>query len=74
MKRSRTTKENVSEKIEDDAPVFQLPNMETIPCLTCKWGLHNFIADYCLKYDLKPSDVYYESKPCDCYEPRDKIK
>jgi hypothetical protein len=43
--------------------------METIPCLTCNWGLHNFIADYCLKYDLKPSDVYYESKLCNCYDP-----
>ena len=74
MKKSKTTKKNVSRKIEDDVPVFQLPNLETIPCLTCKWGLHNFKAYYCVKYNQKPHDVYFESKPCKLYEPINKTK
>lgn len=57
------------EKIEDEDLTLELPNKETIPCLTCKWGLHNFIALYCVKYELKPKNVYYKSEKCDKYEP-----
>lgn len=49
--------------------VLDLPNRETIPCLTCKHGMHNFLALYCLKYDLKPKNVYYNSEECENYEP-----
>lgn len=49
--------------------VFYLPNPEKIPCLTCKHGLHNFLASYCLKYELKPNGVYFDNKPCEKYEP-----
>lgn len=48
---------------------FQLPNRKTIPCLHCKWGAMNSLASYCVKYDLKPSEVYYESKECPNFEP-----
>ena len=53
----------------EDGLTLELPDKESIPCLTCKWGLHNFIALYCIKYDLKPKDVYYKSGKCEKYEP-----
>ena len=58
----------------DDELVLNIPNKSTIPCLTCKWGMHSFLAGYCLKYDLKPKEVYYESQPCEKYEKMDKLK
>ena len=48
--------------------LFDLPDKSTIPCLTCKWGMHNFLAEYCVKYQLKPKNVYYKSEECDKYE------
>ena len=52
----------------DEELVLNIPDKSTIPCLTCKWGMHNFLAEYCLKYDLKPKSVYYESQECPNYE------
>lgn len=52
------------EKLEFDGA-----NPKTIPCLTCKWGLHNFLAEYCVKYELKPKTVYFGSQECEKYEP-----
>ena len=74
MKKSKTTKETISQEKEDDALVFQTPNPERIPCLTCKHGLHNFLASYCLKYELKPNSVYFDNKPCEHYKPIDENK
>lgn len=54
--------------MENEKIVAHIPNPETIPCLTCKWGKFNFLAGYCIKYDLKPSKVYYESEKCEQYE------
>ena len=54
---------------KDNDALFQLPNPETIPCLTCKWGFHAFLAEYCVKYELKPKEVLFESKDCEKYEP-----
>ena len=54
--------------MEDDL-ILNIPNRKTIKCLTCKWGLHNFLAEYCVKYELKPRDVYFESADCEKYEP-----
>lgn len=54
---------------DKDKLILNLPDAKTIPCLTCKWGLHNFMAEYCVKYDLKPSSVYYENAECENYEP-----
>ena len=53
---------------EDEELVLNLPDKSTIPCLTCKWGMHNFLAEYCVKYHLKPKNVYYESEECPNYE------
>ena len=53
---------------EKETPMFVFPDANKIPCLTCKWGLHNFLAEYCAKYDLKPKDVMYENKECPKYE------
>jgi len=53
---------------ENEELTIQLPDKSTIPCLTCKYGLVNFLATYCSKFDLKPKEVYYESKPCPKYE------
>lgn len=54
--------------MENDELILNLPNKETIPCLTCKWGMHNFLAEYCVKYQLKPRKVYFESAECENYE------
>lgn len=56
-------KENEQEEI-----VLNIPDPKTIPCLTCKWGMHNFLANYCVKYNLKSKDVYYENAECPKYE------
>lgn len=53
---------------ENEELTFNIPNKSTVPCLTCKWGMHNFLATYCIKYNLKPKEVLYESKPCSKYE------
>ena len=53
----------------DEQVIFNIPDSKSIPCLTCKWGLHNFLAEYCVKYELKPNSVYFESKDCEKYEP-----
>lgn len=55
--------------MNDEELNLRLPNSETIPCLTCKWGMMNFLAEFCFKYKLKPKEVYFESKPCEHYEP-----
>ena len=56
-------------KVEDnDELIINLPNTDTIPCLTCKWGRHDYLAMYCVKYHLKPKNVYYESEKCEKYE------
>ena len=65
-----TSQEAVREKSMNDEELnLRLPNSETIPCLTCKWGMMNFLAEFCFKYKLKPKEVYFESKPCEHYEP-----
>ena len=53
---------------EDEELTFKIPDKSTIPCLTCKWGMHSFLASYCIKYNLKPKEVLYESKSCPKYE------
>ena len=57
---------------ENEEIILNIPDPKTIPCLTCKWGLHNFLAEYCVKYKLKPSNVYFESQDCEKYEPIEK--
>lgn len=49
--------------------IFKIPDKNNIPCLTCKKGMHNFLAMYCVAYKTKPSDVYYENAKCPNYEP-----
>lgn len=53
--------------MEDELKVV-LPNEKEIACLTCKWGKHNYLAEYCVKYNLKPKNVMFENKECDKYE------
>lgn len=59
----------MDDKKETESVVLDLPNMKTIPCLTCKFGAVNFLATFCTEYKLKPKSVYYESKECEKYEP-----
>lgn len=54
---------------EKEQVILNIPDPKTIPCLTCKWGMHNFLAEYCVKYAIKPSKVYFESQDCEKYEP-----
>lgn len=49
--------------------ILNIPDKKKMPCLSCRKGLHNFLAMYCLAYDIKPSDVYYENAECPNYEP-----
>ena len=53
---------------EKDELVLNIPDKNSIPCLTCKWGMHNFLATYCVQYNIKPKAVYYENKECPKYE------
>ena len=55
--------------MDEDKVILNLPDPKTIPCLTCKHGLINFLAEYCAKYELKPSKVYFENQECEKYEP-----
>ena len=56
-------------KDTDENILFNIPDAKSIPCLTCKWGMHAFLAEYCLKYKIKPNEVYFENKDCEKYEP-----
>ena len=58
--------------MEEKDLTFNIPDKKTIPCLTCKHGMINFLAMYCAKYKVKPNNVYYNSEPCENYEPIDK--
>ncbi|MCR4661698.1 MAG: hypothetical protein K5765_06865 [Clostridia bacterium] len=55
--------------MEEEKVVLNIANKKTIRCLRCKKGMHNFLALYCLAYDKKPDDVYYESADCSEFEP-----
>lgn len=57
------------DKNNDSDILLQLPDAKNIPCLTCKWGMMNFLAEFCFKYELKPKEVLFESKECEKYEP-----
>ena len=52
----------------DDELTFKMPDPKTIPCLSCKWGIHNYLTSYCAKYHLKPKDVYFDNAKCPKYE------
>ena len=54
---------------KDNDILLRIPDAKTIPCLTCKWGMHNFLAEYCVKYKIKPDAVYYDNADCEKYEP-----
>ena len=54
--------------MDDDELTLNIPDPKTIPCLSCKWGIHNYLASYCAKYHLKPKDVYFENAKCPKYE------
>ena len=51
---------------------LKLVDPSKIPCLMCKKGMHNFLAMYCLAYDIKPSEVYYDNAECPNFEPIEK--
>jgi len=55
--------------MDEDKVILNIPDPKTIPCLTCKHGMINFLAEYCAKYELKPSKVYFENQECEKYEP-----
>lgn len=54
---------------KEEELLLNIPDAKSIPCLTCKKGMHNFLAMYCLAYKVKPSKVYYENVECEHYEP-----
>ena len=53
---------------DKDELLFRAPDPKTIPCLKCKWGRLDYMAIHCMKYSLKPKDVYYENADCDNFE------
>lgn len=60
-------------KEEQEQLILETPDANSIPCLRCKWGQHNYLAMYCLKYSKKPDDVYYENAKCPHFEEIKKI-
>ena len=57
---------------EREEVILNIPDAKKIPCLMCKKGMHNFLAMYCLAYDVKPSAVYYDNAECPNFEPIEK--
>ena len=55
-------------KPEQEQLILEIPDANSIPCLFCKWGKHNYLAMYCLKYNKKPDDVYYKNAKCPNFE------
>lgn len=50
---------------EEESISVIMPNRETLPCNNCAYGrVLSPIKNNCAMYDLKPYEVYYESKPC----------
>lgn len=60
--------------MEKEEIVLNIPDRKTVPCLTCRKGMHNFLAYYCLAYNLKPKEVLYENQQCPNYEPIEEEK
>lgn len=54
---------------ENEKMILDVPDRKTIPCLKCKKGRFNYLAEYCQAYDKKPREVYYQSKDCPNFEP-----
>ena len=54
---------------KEEGLTFLLPNRATIPCLHCKWGAFNACAFHCVKFEMKPTEVYFESKDCPEFTP-----
>lgn len=54
---------------EKDEIVVEMPDNKNIPCRTCIFGQHNYLAMYCAKYKHKPADVYYQNGDCPFYTP-----
>ena len=52
-------------KPEQEQLILEIPDANSIPCLFCKWGKHNYLAMYCLKYNKKPSNIG-EDYNCRC--------
>lgn len=48
---------------------FSFPNYEKIQCKNCKYS-NGTILRTCLKYQVKPRDVYYENAECPKFEPK----
>lgn len=61
-------KEIKPEAAEKDELILETVDANTVPCLHCKWGFHNFLAMYCVKYNKKPDDVYYHNAECPNFE------
>lgn len=57
------------EEKERDEIVFNTVDRKNVPCLTCWYGLHNYLAINCVKYEMKPSEVFYNNQKCPNYKP-----
>lgn len=49
------------------------PNPNKIACRNCKWALNGAIKCNCLKYSLKPHNVYYENENCEKFASKKKL-
>ena len=54
---------------EKDEDILKVPDKKTIPCLNCKKGKFNYLAMYCLAYDKKPDEIYFDNVECPNREP-----
>lgn len=54
--------------MEDNELEFLLPNRKNIVCKNCIYGQHNYMSSFCVKYKLKPKEVYYKGDNCEFFK------